>query len=70
MQRTAWMKCKVYKSTFSNERVVELGETKGEISLGEVRELFSTSRKYTLALLEHMDRLQITRRVGDDRVLR
>lgn len=22
---TQWMKCKVYKSTFSNERVVELG---------------------------------------------
>ncbi len=52
------------------ERVVQLGKAKGEISLGEVREMFSTSRKYTLALLEHMDRLQITRRVGDDRVLR
>ena len=52
------------------ERVVELGKTKSKISLGEVREMFGTSRKYTLALLEHMDRLQITRRVGDDRVLR
>ncbi len=52
------------------ERVVELGNAGGTISLSEVREMFSTSRKYTLALLEHMDRLQITRRVGDDRVLR
>jgi hypothetical protein len=32
--------------------------------------MFGQSRKYILALLEHMDRLQVTRRIGDDRVLR
>jgi selenocysteine-specific elongation factor len=43
--------------------------TKGKISLGEVRDLFGTSRKYAQALLEYLDREKITRRVGDDRVL-
>ena len=42
----------------------------GQITITDVREMFGTSRKYTLALLEHLDRLQVTRRVGDERVLR
>jgi hypothetical protein len=32
--------------------------------------MFGTSRKYTLALLELLDRQQLTRRQGDVRVLR
>jgi len=40
-----------------------------KVSLGEVRDMFSTSRKYAQALLEYLDRQKITRRVGDDRVL-
>lgn len=43
-------------------------EQKQEISLGEVRDLLQTSRKYTLPLLEYLDREKITRRVGDMRV--
>jgi selenocysteine-specific elongation factor len=42
---------------------------KGKITLGEVRDMFGTSRKYAQALLEHLDREKITRRTGDDRVL-
>jgi selenocysteine-specific elongation factor len=42
----------------------------GEISLAQVRDLFSTSRKYAQAFLEHLDEMRITRRVGDVRVLR
>lgn len=42
---------------------------KGKITLAEVRDLFSTSRKYAQALLEHLDAQKITKRVGDDRVL-
>ena len=41
---------------------------KEELSLGEMRDLLQTSRKYTLPLLEYMDRMKITRRVGDTRV--
>jgi len=41
----------------------------GRITLAEVRDMFQASRKYAQALLEHMDRAKITRRVGDDRIL-
>jgi selenocysteine-specific elongation factor len=40
------------------------------ITLAQVRDMFSTSRKYAQALLEHLDERRITRRVGDERVLR
>jgi selenocysteine-specific elongation factor len=35
-----------------------------------VRDLFDTSRKYALALLEYLDAKGITKRVGDERILR
>ena len=38
--------------------------------MGKVRDMFDTSRKYALALMEYLDQQRITRRVGDDRVLR
>jgi selenocysteine-specific elongation factor len=41
-----------------------------KISLGEVRDLFSTSRKYAQALLEHLDATGMTIRDGDFRRLR
>lgn len=42
----------------------------GEVTVADVRDLFGTSRKYALALLEHLDKSRITRRVGDARVMR
>lgn len=42
----------------------------GSITVAQVRDLFNTSRKYALALMEHLDARRITRRVGDERVLR
>ena len=41
----------------------------GRVGLGEVRDMFGTSRKYAQALLEYLDREMVTKRVGDDRVL-
>lgn len=41
----------------------------GSISLGTFRDLLNTSRKYSMALLEEMDRDRITKRVGDERIL-
>ncbi|HEY7356871.1 MAG TPA: selenocysteine-specific translation elongation factor [Ktedonobacterales bacterium] len=38
------------------------------ITVAEARDLLDTSRKYMLALLEHLDERRITRRQGDDRV--
>ena len=52
------------------ERVVEHLRKEGTITLAQVRDLFSTSRKYAQAFLEHLDAQGITRRVGDERVLR
>ena len=51
-------------------KVVEAIRANGEISVAEMRDLFSTSRKYALALAEHLDEHKVTRRVGDARVLR
>lgn len=42
----------------------------GPITVAEARDLFGTSRKYNLALLEHLDQAGFTRRVGDARVLK
>jgi selenocysteine-specific elongation factor len=42
----------------------------GQISLAEVRDLFTTSRKYAQALLEHLDTIGVTMRDGDFRKLR
>lgn len=43
-------------------------QEKGEMTLGDVRDLLETSRKYILPLLEYLDQEKITRRVGDLRV--
>ncbi|MGH2458607.1 MAG: selenocysteine-specific translation elongation factor [Chloroflexota bacterium] len=51
-------------------RIVERAREQGSISVSEVRDLFDTSRKYALALLEYFDQERLTRRVGDARVLR
>lgn len=52
------------------ERVKQHIQTNGSITVAEVRDIFNTSRKYALALLEHTDEARLTRRVGDERVLR
>lgn len=50
--------------------VVEHIRTHGSIVAGELRDRFDTSRKYAIALLEHLDNKRVTRRVGDKRILR
>jgi selenocysteine-specific elongation factor len=51
------------------ERVVTAIRERGPITVAEVRDLFDTSRKYALALMNHLDERKLTRRVGDERVL-
>ena len=41
-----------------------------EITVGDFRDLYQTSRKYALAVLDYLDQQQVTKRVGDARVLR
>jgi selenocysteine-specific elongation factor len=50
--------------------VVQHLNEKGQITVAQVRDMFNTSRKFALALMEYLDQRHITRRIGDDRVLR
>ncbi len=50
--------------------VVQGIKSQGKITVAGVRDMFKTSRKYALALMEYLDQQKVTRRVGDDRVLR
>ena len=62
----------VFATSAYNEMVAKVTahlKTQGKITLAEVRDMFSTSRKYAVAFLEHLDSKKITRRVGDERVL-
>ena len=51
-------------------RIVAHLEQNGSVTVAAARELFGTSRKYVLPLLEYLDQQRVTRRVGDERVLR
>jgi len=51
------------------ERIRTHIQQQGSITLAQVRDLFQTSRKYAQALLEYLDSVGVTRRVGDERVL-
>lgn len=52
------------------ERIVQYLKDHPSITVAQVRDMFGASRKYALALMEHLDERRITRRVGDERVLR
>ncbi len=49
-------------------RILTTIDEKGEINVAGMRELFGTTRKYAIPILEYLDQHKITRRVGDVRV--
>lgn len=51
-------------------QVQDLIRQRGQITLAEVRDHFNASRKYIQALLEHLDAIGLTVRVGDVRKLK
>ena len=51
-------------------RIVAHLNANGSVTVADARTIFGTSRKYVLPLLEYLDQQRITRRVGDERVLR
>lgn len=51
------------------DEVQRFVNAEGKISIAEARDHFGTSRKYVLALLEHLDELGVTVREGDYRKL-
>src|SRR5690348_1197317 len=50
-------------------RIVVHLRTHPAITVAEARDLLGTTRKYMLAIFEHLDERRITRRQGDDRIL-
>ncbi len=52
------------------DRVVTHLKEHSTITVAQMRDMFGTSRKYALAFLGHLDEKRVTRRVGDERVLR
>lgn len=59
------------EATYSGvvDKVTGYLATHATISAPEARDLLDTSRKYAIAILEHLDDIRVTRRVGDDREL-
>jgi len=51
-------------------RLVRFIKEKGEITTPELKKLTGVSRKYTIPLIEYFDKIQLTVRIGDKRVLR
>jgi selenocysteine-specific elongation factor len=56
--------------TEMRDRIVSYLQDHSSITVAQIRDLFGTSRKYALALVGYLDEKRITRRVGDERVLR
>lgn len=52
------------------EAVRDFIQREGQMTAAQVRDLFGTTRKYALALVEHLDVIGVTKRVGDARVLK
>ncbi|MBM3941546.1 MAG: selenocysteine-specific translation elongation factor [SAR202 cluster bacterium] len=53
-----------------SDKIIAHLKANGKITVAEARTMLNSSRKYVLPLLEHLDQQRITRRVGDERVLR
>jgi selenocysteine-specific elongation factor len=51
-------------------RIMAFIKQHGSMTVAQVRDEFNTSRRYALAIMEHLDERKVTRRVGDERVLR
>jgi len=58
----------VYEEVLSRTRAYL--EREGQITLAQFRDMFQNSRKYALALLEHLDEMGMTERQGEARVLK
>ena len=51
------------------QKVREIIQHDGPVTAAQVRDALGTTRKYALGLLEHLDEIGVTKRVGDARVL-
>ncbi|EJO5346417.1 selenocysteine-specific translation elongation factor [Clostridium botulinum] len=53
----------------AKEKVSKYIVDNGKITVAQFRDMMDTSRKYSLAILEHFDGIKFTKRNGDERVL-
>lgn len=53
----------------ARQRICGYFEHEKELGLGPARDLFDSSRKYMLPLMEYFDRTRLTKRLGDVRIL-
>lgn len=68
---------KIGEDVFLHREVLEKGKEKieglirekGEATISEIKDVLSTSRKYAVPLMQYLDSIGFTRRVGDKRVL-
>ncbi len=51
------------------DRLVGFVQERGSITVADFRDLIGATRKYVVPLLEYFDRIRLTKRVGDKRVL-
>jgi len=58
--------CETYNEALS--LLIAYLRKNGKMTVAEARDILNTTRKYILPLLEHMDALRLTRRLGDTRV--
>jgi selenocysteine-specific elongation factor len=52
------------------KRLVDFMKERGEITTPELKKITGVSRKYTIPLIEYFDKIQLTVRIGDKRILR
>ena len=52
------------------KRLIGFIKEKGEITTPELKQVTGVSRKYTIPLIEYFDKIQLTVRIGDKRILR
>jgi selenocysteine-specific elongation factor len=51
------------------KKIKQYLQENGQINAAQTRDLLQTSRKYAIGLLEHLDHIKVTRRIGDNREL-
>lgn len=64
----------IYLTRENYEKSIELltagFDEKGKMSLADCRDILDTSRKYVVPIMEYLDKNGVTKRVGDERMLR
>jgi selenocysteine-specific elongation factor len=50
-------------------KIKELFKKKEKITIGDIKDSLGISRKYAVPIAEYLDKIKLTRRIGNERVL-